>query len=197
MLLAANVPQRNINRRDRKTGNTAATDIVQMPLHGIVEGFDVLSILTQQKRRQIVLYHRLDGMPALAAGISVTGSRGAIDKGYSCNDQLEMGVIAVFGINQNVGQRHRKAANLYRTNGGHNDEVQSLMGLSRWLWVMPVTLRRSLGVGQVRNWRGAGQGDARLCAVCLNLRDPLENCRAVGRVIEKDRLRRCFRGATT
>ena len=83
-----------------------------MPNHGIVDLFDLGSIPANQVRYQVVFDHRGDRPSTAPAGISVSGAGSAVAKMYGCGHQFEMGVIAMFGIGQDLRERYIEMPNL-------------------------------------------------------------------------------------
>eukprot|EP00095_Tigriopus_kingsejongensis_P007943 snap_masked-scaffold3_size1495701-processed-gene-3.0 protein:Tk07943 transcript:snap_masked-scaffold3_size1495701-processed-gene-3.0-mRNA-1 annotation:"fumarate hydratase" len=50
MIVAANIPQRNIHSRDGKRSNASSSHIMEMPFHKIVQHFNVITIVTNECR---------------------------------------------------------------------------------------------------------------------------------------------------
>ena len=75
---------------------------MHMPLHGVIQGLYFCRILADQKRRQIMIDHRLYRMTAFAAGIGVSRPFVSVFKPHRRRDQFEMRVIAVLGVTQDL-----------------------------------------------------------------------------------------------
>ena len=111
--LAADVPKRDVNggygeRRDASPGH-----VVNMQLHGIVERLDIGGIPTGQKRRQVVLDHRHDGMPAPAARVGISSPFLAVACPDGDRNELEFRVVAVLGVRQHFRERNGEAPDGY------------------------------------------------------------------------------------
>ena len=81
---------------------------MDVPAHAVVQGFDVVCILAHQERRQVMLDHRYNGMPAPTAGIGIARPAGAVVQRDGRRDQLEMRVVAMLGVAQNFLQGNAK-----------------------------------------------------------------------------------------
>jgi hypothetical protein len=76
------------------------------PLQRVVKLIDTRSVPPEEKGAQVVIDHGEDGAPAQAAGIGVAGAFAAICLADGHRDQLEMSMVAMFGIAQHLIERN-------------------------------------------------------------------------------------------
>ena len=111
--IAFDIPQGNIHGRHRKCGNAPTSDIMDMPLHKIINFFDVRTVFADQCRHQIVLDHCVDCPSTLAAGVGVPRTLATVSQRYGSGNEFKVGVIAVFGIGKYFRQRNGKYPDVY------------------------------------------------------------------------------------
>ena len=122
---AAGVPKRDVDGRDRERGNSAPRDVVDMPLHSVVEVIDLSAVFADQERRQVMLDHRGDGSATSATSIGIARAFAAIREADRGGDQLEMGMIAVLRVGQDLGERNLEKLDLDGLNFGHGAPVRA------------------------------------------------------------------------
>ena len=107
---AAQVPERDVHRRDREGSDAAAPHVVDLPLHGVVQRLDVVAVAADQEGREIVLDHRQHRVTAAPASIGIAGTFAAVGQAHGGGDQLEVRVVTVPGVGEHFGERHAMAA---------------------------------------------------------------------------------------
>jgi len=109
---AAQIPKGDVDGGDCKRCDAAAADIVNMPLHAVIEGIDILAVLADEEGPQILSDHREHGFPTTPAGIGVASTFLTGFETDGCGDQFEMGVVPMFGVAQHFGERNAKQASI-------------------------------------------------------------------------------------
>jgi hypothetical protein len=108
---ATQIPQCDIHCRYGKGCDTTSGHIVHMPLHAVIKGINVLRVLTNQKRDQVMMDHHLNRTAAFATRIGIPRSRDPVRVCNCHRDQFEMSMGAVFGILQDFIQGGAKILN--------------------------------------------------------------------------------------
>ncbi len=83
-----------------------AADIVDVPLHCIVDIVDVRGITSNQEGRQVMPDQGQNRGAATATSIGVTGPLATICKTHRGGNQLKIIMISVLGIDENFCQHH-------------------------------------------------------------------------------------------
>ncbi len=82
------------------------------PQHRVVQAVDIAGFAAQQIRPEVVIDHGENGAAAEAAGIGVARACRAVAPADRHRHQLEMRVVAVFGVGKDLRQRHAKQPRL-------------------------------------------------------------------------------------
>ena len=79
---------------------------MDVPLHGVVDGLDIGGVASGDEWRQVMNKHGLYGMATASPCIGVAGAGQPVILVKRGGDQFEMGVVAMFGVAEDLGQRH-------------------------------------------------------------------------------------------
>ena len=91
-----------------------------MPLHFIVQRFDLVRVPSFEEWNEVVDDQCQDRLPTSTACVRVSGTLAAIIESYRNRDELEVRVITVFGIGKHFTQRHAKDACVYCVDSRHS-----------------------------------------------------------------------------
>ena len=81
---------------------------MEVPLHRLIESFNICRGLAQQKRGQVMGNHCGDGMSPFATCVGISGAgRPIFEMDGRCNEFKNM-MVAMFGIHQHLRQGNMK-----------------------------------------------------------------------------------------
>ena len=106
--LTSQIPKGGIDRRDGKRGNAAAADVMDVPLHGVIERLDIFRVMSHEKRFQVVPDHRQYRGAAAPACVRIAGAVPAVGQSDRGGNEFEMRMVAVFGVGEDFFKRNAK-----------------------------------------------------------------------------------------
>ena len=110
--LGREVPERDVDRRDRQHHRPAAAAVVERPPHLLPQRLDPAGVLALEQRREVALDEDVDRGAAGADGVGVAEPLGAVRVAHAHRDELEVGHLAVRAVREHHRQRHPVAAAL-------------------------------------------------------------------------------------
>ena len=81
---------------------------MDVPLHGVIGRINIFCVMSHEKRFQVVPDHRQYRGAAAPACLRIAGAVPAVGQSDRGGNQLEMRMVAVFGVGEDFFQRNAK-----------------------------------------------------------------------------------------